>query len=96
MVTSTVTSFARMASTLLAIACFVIAVAADNPTVENVQNVPGYYTKYTMACSLTPSDSGPLAQKVPITPLTKQAGLNGTSVEAKVPTKLPCYKEKYF
>ncbi|KAK7921115.1 Receptor-likey region transmembrane domain-containing protein 1 [Apiospora marii] len=83
MVTSTVTSFARTAYTFLAIACFVIAVAADDPTIRNVQNVPGYYTKYTMACSLTPSDSGPLAQKVPITPLTKQAGLNGTSVEAK-------------
>ncbi|KAK7977565.1 ring finger domain protein [Apiospora saccharicola] len=95
MVTSTVTSFARMAYTLLAIACFVIAVAADEPTIRNITNVPAYYTKYTMACSLTPSDSGPLAQKVPITPLTKQAGLNGTSVESKVQTTLPQYKEKH-
>ncbi|KAK8039201.1 ring finger domain protein [Apiospora rasikravindrae] len=80
MVASTVTSVAGMAYPLLIIACLVFAVAADDPTIRNIQNVPDYYTKSIMKCSLSPSDSGPLAQNVPVSPLTKQAGLNGTLV----------------
>lgn len=84
MVTSTVTSVAKMAYTLLAIAYFVLAVAADGLTIRNIQDVPGYYTKPAMACALSPSDSGPLAERVPVAPLTRQAGLNGTTVISKV------------
>ncbi|KAK8107749.1 uncharacterized protein PG998_009762 [Apiospora kogelbergensis] len=83
MVTSTVTSVAKMAYTLLAIAYFVLAVAADGLTIRNIQDVPGYYTKPAMACALSPSDSGPLAERVPVAPLTRQAGLNGTTVISK-------------
>lgn len=85
MVTSTVTSVAKMAYTLLVIACLAFAVAADTPTIRNITVVPDYYTKPGMTCAITPSDTGPLADRVPISPLTRQAGLNGTIVQSKVP-----------
>ncbi|KAK7980623.1 Elf1-domain-containing protein [Apiospora arundinis] len=83
MVTSTVTSVAKMAYTLLVIACLAFAVAADTPTIRNITVVPDYYTKPGMTCAITPSDTGPLADRVPISPLTRQAGLNGTIVQSK-------------
>ena len=92
MVTSTVTSVAKMAYTLLAIASFAFAVAADGPTIRNIQIVPDYYTKPAMTCAITPSDSGPLAERVPISPLTTQAGLNGTTVMSKVSMTLPDFE----
>ena len=94
MVTSTVTSVAMMAYTLLALASFASAVvSADRPTIRNIQNVPDYYTKPAMTCALTPSDSGPLAERVPVSPLTRQVGLNGTAVLTKVPMTLPDFIE---